>query len=109
MKIGLFLISIFLLLNTGCGTQKNMANQSQKDWIETMVMAVDKNKESENYFVGTISFAAVWILEHDVKNFEEILKVLEYSFKNRKDIKIAIEESVNGILIIDAQKIEGDN
>lgn len=107
MKIGLFLISIFLLLNIGCGSQKKVVNQ--KEWVETIVSVVDQNNESKDYFVGTVSFAATWTLKHDVKNFEKILSVLKYSLKSQKNIKIAVRTGQNGAFIIDVRKIEDDN
>lgn len=102
VKIELFLIAVFLLLNAGCGSQKKVVNQ--KKWVETIVSVIDRNNDNKDYSVGTVSFAATWTLKHDVKNFEKILLVLEYSLKSRKNIKIAVKTVPNGTFIIDARE-----
>lgn len=53
VKIELFLIAVFLLLNAGCGSQKKVVNQ--KKWVETIVSVIDRNNDNKDYSDGTVS------------------------------------------------------
>lgn len=108
MKIKLFIISIFILLVTGCGSKKKIAYQTPVRWIKLTVVSLDKDDKSGEYRVGTFSYDSFLHLEYATKKFSEILSVLEYSLKNSKDIELVLEDSVYGFLITDARKVEDD-
>lgn len=109
MKIKLLVISILILLVTGCGSKKKIVYQVPVKWTKLMIISLDKDDKNEEYRAGTFSYDSFLHLEYATKKFSEILSVLEYSLKNSKDIELVLEDSVYGFLITDARKLEDDN
>lgn len=100
---------IFLVLNGGCGSQKKVVHEVQENWTVSYVINLIKDDKSGDYLVGIVSLSQYLVLEYNTENIVNILSVLEYSLKYKKDIKLKTEDSVYGILVVDAKKIKDDN
>lgn len=93
MKYLLFITTFFL---TACPNKDNLV------WYNNqIIMNISKNIDNQNEFNISIGIhAQMFYLYQDTKEFKNLYKKLDDSFKNKIKVNIGIEKSSNKILAV---------
>jgi hypothetical protein len=90
-------------LNFSC-MQAQSNSQENVTWYDSATIRHIEKIEANRYLVEIGVLAQQFYIDTRLKNFEPVLSVLQYSLKERKKIKVGIENNTNRILYAEKLK-----